>query len=254
MSNVSTWFGLENTTCVLAGAGGLIGRGCAQALHDCGARVIALDVLDNPGLPVDWRKVDITQPGQVAQLFATLEHTQGRDWAFVHCAYPRTAAWSKLNFDNIPFDEWNQNFQIQLGSTFLFSQAAVRFMSERGVPGSLVNFGSIYGLVGPQWSIYEGTPIQNNSTYAAIKGGVASLTRWIATTYGSQGIRANVVCPGGIEDRQPESFRDAYAAKTPMARMGNPGDIAGVVAFLAGPASRYVTGQVIAADGGWTAW
>ena len=126
-------------------------------------------------------------------------------------------------------------------------------MKEQG-GGSIINIGSIYGTVAPDFSIYAGTEMTMPVAYSAIKGGIIALTRYIATYYGSSNIRANVVSPGGIIDRQAQTFIDRYIEKTPLDRMGTPPDVAGAVLFLASDASAYITGQNLLVDGGWTAW
>jgi NAD(P)-dependent dehydrogenase (short-subunit alcohol dehydrogenase family) len=245
--SLKDWFGLDGTTCVIAGSNGLIGRACTRALGECGARIISLD------LKGASEKVDLTDAAELEAFFKKIGGEKAGKYAFINCAYPRTENWGQLGFENFTLADWNTNVSLHLGSAYHFTHLAVDFLKQRG-GGSIVNFGSIYGLGGPDLGIYEGTQIKNPVAYAAIKAGITGLTRYVATAFGGQGIRANVVCPGGIENGQPASFLKAYNARTPMGRMGTPEDVAGVVAFLVGPGSKYMTGQVVAVDGGWTAW
>jgi NAD(P)-dependent dehydrogenase (short-subunit alcohol dehydrogenase family) len=119
--------------------------------------------------------------------------------------------------------------------------------------GSVINVSSIYGVVGPNYGLYEGTALGNPGAYAASKGGVIQLTRWLATTL-APNVRVNCISPGGIERGQNEQFQDRYTALTPLKRMGREEDLKGAVAFLASDLSQYVTGQNLMVDGGWTAW
>ena len=118
---------------------------------------------------------------------------------------------------------------------------------------SVVNVASIYGVVGPDMKIYEGTSMTNPAAYAASKGGLIQLSRWLATTLAPQ-VRVNTITPGGIDRGQPQSFIDSYTARTPLARMGTEGDVSGSITFLLHPDSSYITGHNLLVDGGWTAW
>ena len=106
---------------------------------------------------------------------------------------------------------------------------------------------------GPDWNLYEGTTMGNPGAYAASKGGLIQLTKWLATTVAPK-VRVNAISPGGIFRNQPEKFVAKYTAKTPMGRMGVEDDFRGAIAYLASDLSSYVTGQNIAVDGGFGAW
>jgi len=251
---LDSWFGLSGTTCVVAGAEGLIGKSITAALRAAGADVISLD----PNAPDSDSRIDITDDLSLDGFFTNLRTVRKKasgvsNWAFVNCSYPRTPNWGTLDFENCTEQDWNRNVELHMGSAFRFSRKAVEFLKDCG-GGSLINFGSIYGVVGPDHGLYEGTSMKNPAAYAAIKAGIIGLTRYVATTYGPKNIRANVICPGGIENKQPDSFVSAYEKRTPLGRMGRPDDIAGAVAFLVGPSGRYITGQTLVIDGGWTAW
>ncbi|MEK7333547.1 MAG: SDR family oxidoreductase, partial [Nitrospirota bacterium] len=120
--------------------------------------------------------------------------------------------------------------------------------------GTIINLASIYGVVAPDFSIYEGTEMTMPVAYSAIKGGIIALTRYIATYYAKYNVRANTVSPGGIFDNQQETFVKRYSDKTPLGRMGSPSEVTGAVVFLASEAASYITGQNLIVDGGWTAW
>lgn len=247
---------LEGRICVVAGAGGLIGSAVATSLHEAGGQVFAFDREFKCKSPGQDFEVDLLDEQALTSAFQEIrKRAKPRsEWAFVHCAYPRTQDWGKLGFEDVSLDQFNRNTELQLGGTFLWCRNAVTLLKQSKTRGTLVNLSSIYGLVGPDLSIYEGTPMQNPSPYAAIKAGVIGLTRYIATVYGPNGIRANVICPGGVKDQQPASFINAYSRNTPLGRLAEPKDVAGAVVFLAGPGADYITGTVLPVDGGWTAW
>ena len=119
--------------------------------------------------------------------------------------------------------------------------------------GSIVNFASIYGALGPDFSIYEGTEMTSPAAYTAIKGGVISMTKYIATYFGKDNIRCNSICPGGVYNNQNQDFVDKYVKKVPLGRMADPHDISPTVSFLLSDEAKYLTGQNIFVDGGWSA-
>jgi NAD(P)-dependent dehydrogenase (short-subunit alcohol dehydrogenase family) len=118
--------------------------------------------------------------------------------------------------------------------------------------GSLINMSSIYGLIGPDFTVYEGTEMTMPAAYSAIKGGLNNLTRYLASYYGEYQIRVNTVSPGGIFDHQPELFVNNYNNKVPLKRMGQPKDIVAAVFYLLTDEASYVTGHNLVVDGGWS--
>ena len=118
--------------------------------------------------------------------------------------------------------------------------------------GSIVNIASIYGIVGNDFSLYEETNITPPVAYSAIKGGLISFNRYVASYFGKNNIRSNCVSPGGVYDKQDVKFVKKYSSKTPLLRMAIPSDIAPIVCFLLSDESTYITGQNIAVDGGYT--
>ena len=142
--------------------------------------------------------------------------------------------------------------EINLVAPFVLTQALLPGL-RASASASVIHVGSIYGLVGPDWSLYADTTSGNPAGYAASKGGLMQLTRWMATSLGPA-IRVNAFCPGGVERGQDPRFQARYVDRTPLGRMATPEDFKGVALFLASDLSAYVTGQVIAVDGGWTAW
>ena len=117
----------------------------------------------------------------------------------------------------------------------------------------MINVGSIYGMVGPDMRLYEGTTMGNPAAYAASKGGLLQFTRWLATILAPE-VRVNSITPGGVWRNQPEAFHERYKARTPLRRMAHEEDFKGAVAYLASDLSSYVTGHNLLVDGGWTVW
>jgi NAD(P)-dependent dehydrogenase (short-subunit alcohol dehydrogenase family) len=242
-------FSCAGKVAVVTGGAGLLGRAVCEGLRGAGADVWVADVDE----PRDDRavRVDIGSAPSVRQAFDHVVAASGRLDILVNCAYPRTADWGAA-LDVEEFEPWCANLQAHLGGYFLTARAAAQLMAGAG-GGSVINFASIYGIVGPSWEVYDGTPMTMPSAYSAIKGGVVSMTRFLATYYGPAGVRCNCISPGGIEDGQPRSFVEQYEALTPLGRMGRPEDVVGATVFLASGAARYITGHNLVVDGGWTA-
>ncbi|WP_136067201.1 SDR family oxidoreductase [Modicisalibacter radicis] len=161
--------------------------------------------------------------------------------------------------EDYALEEWRKIMAVNLDGVFMVSRAVGRQMIAQGGGGSIIHTGSIYGQLGCDPSIYEGSEylgvaINTPPVYAASKAGVAGLARYLATLWAGHGIRVNTLIPGGVESGQNAEFQRRYAARVPMKRMGRPEELAGALIYLASDASRYVTGQEVNVDGGLSAW
>lgn len=147
---------------------------------------------------------------------------------------------------------WRRALEVNLTAAFDLSKGfAAKLKVNKG--SVIINIGSIYGILGPDYSLYEGTSMGNPAAYAASKGGLTQLSRWLATTLAPD-IRVNTISPGGVFRDQPEVFVDRYNNKAPLARMATEEDFKGAIAYLASDLSAYVTGENLIVDGGWSAW
>jgi NAD(P)-dependent dehydrogenase (short-subunit alcohol dehydrogenase family) len=139
-----------------------------------------------------------------------------------------------------------------VGAAFALVQEARNALAASG-RGSVILVSSTYGVVGPDFRIYEDTPIHHPLGYSASKGAIVQLTRALATALAPR-VRVNALSPGGVKRGQPEIFVHRYESRTPLARMAREEDYKGAIAYLASDLSAYVTGQNLIVDGGWTAW
>ncbi|MHA1274746.1 MAG: SDR family oxidoreductase [Promethearchaeota archaeon] len=257
-----TLFNLEKKVIVITGAG-LIGEAIIEALAKVGATVIfsrlneqkakrLVSNLKEKNLIVYYKKMDIADEDSVNNFIHYCLENFDRIDGWINTAYPRTKDWgNKENLTN--FTSWKENLNMHLGGYYITSIKAAEIMKKQG-SGSIVNYGSIYGVTAPDFSIYEGTEMTVPIAYPSIKGGINMLTKYIATLYGKYNVRANVLAAGGIFDNQPSSFVANYIKKVPLGRMGTPEDLIGPTLFLISDASKYVTGQILLVDGGWTIW
>ena len=157
------------------------------------------------------------------------------------------------SFESQSVATWRRAMEVNLTAPFALVQAAAALLRAAPAGGAVINVSSIYGSVGPDEKLYRDLEMGNPAAYAASKGGLDQLTRWLATTLAPE-VRVNAIAPGGIERGQPEEFQRRYRDRTPLQRMATEEDLKGAFAFLGSDLSRYVTGQVLAVDGGWLAW
>jgi NAD(P)-dependent dehydrogenase (short-subunit alcohol dehydrogenase family) len=241
---------LKDKIIIVTGGSGLIGNGIVSKIRSEAGFCINAELNVENTDDLTQIKCDITNPDSISLLVENVLTKFGRIDGLVNNAYPRTKDWG-TKFEDIPYDSWRNNLDWQLNSYFLFCQKVLVPMKKQGF-GSIVNIASTYGVVSPDFTLYEGTQLTSPAAYTAIKGGLINFTRYLASYFGKDGIRANCVSPGGIFDNQNEIFVKNYQHKVPLKRMGKPSDIAGPVAFLLSDDSAYVTGHNLMADGGWT--
>lgn len=244
---------LENKVIIITGGSGLIGRHIVESAKKAGAIVVNVDIANSNDIESGELNTDITTEEGIAELLKTVMVKFGRIDGLVNNAYPRTKDWGTV-VEDIPFGSWEQNVHTQMNSVFLLCQKTLEIMKTQN-SGSIVNMGSIYGVVGNDFSLYEEYGGTSPAAYAAIKGGIINLTRYLASYYGKYNIRINCVSPGGVLDttQQHPSFINRYSAKSPLKRLANPEEIAPPVLFLLSDLASYVTGHNLMVDGGWTA-
>ncbi len=241
---------MNNKIIIVTGGSGLLGREMIANLKLKGTTAINFDVDQDTDIPNNYIHCDLTDQKSIDGALALVGVEFGPIYGLVNNAYPRTKDWG-TPFEEIDYLSWKMNVDMQLNSVFYITQQVLRSMRKQK-KGSIVNIASIYGVVGNDWTIYEGTNIVSPAAYSAIKGGLISLTRYLASLYGKYNIRVNCVSPGGIRDQQPEPFLTAYEKKVPLKRMGRPSDIAPSVSFLLSDEAEYITGHNLIVDGGWT--
>lgn len=242
---------LKDKVIIVTGGNGLLGKEIINSIESEGGLCINFDINHENDIESKKVKCDITDQDSVINSLKLVFNSFGRIDGLVNNAYPRTKDWG-VKFEDIPLASWKENVDWQLNSYFYITQQVAAYM-KNAKKGSVVNIGSMYGLVGPDFTVYDGTSMTMPAAYAAIKGGIVNLTRYLCSYLGPDQIRVNVVSPGGIFDNQNPIFVDNYNKKVPMRRMGLPDDISPAVVFLLSDEAKYITGQNIVVDGGWTA-
>lgn len=259
---------LDGQVAVVTGGAGILGRVFCRALADAGARVAVLDLFAEAaqsaageiGESAAGFACDVADPASVEAAIAAVMARFGRIDVLVNNAATKTGDIRAFfePFETYSLDTWREVMGVNIDGMFLMAQAVGREMLKAG-SGRIIQTASIYGLVGPDSRIYDGSeylggPINTPAVYSASKAAVVGLTRWLATHWADKGIRVNCLVPGGVSSGQNGVFDQRYSERVPMGRMARAEEMAGPMLFLASPASSYVTGQVLAVDGGWTAW
>ncbi|MCK8480545.1 SDR family oxidoreductase [Psychroserpens algicola] len=242
---------LQDKIIIVTGGNGLLGKAMVSRIKAEGAFCINMDINHETNEDLSQLYCDITNQDSIDKAIALVVDTYKTIDGLVNNAYPRTKDWG-TKFEDIPFQSWKDNVDMQMNSSFYTCQKVLEQMKEQR-SGSIVNITSIYGVVGNDFTVYEGTGGTSPAAYSAIKGGLINFTRYLASYFGIYNIRTNCVSPGGIFDHQHEAFVKNYEKKVPMKRLGTPEDIAPSVAFLLSEDAQYITGQNLIVDGGWTA-
>jgi NAD(P)-dependent dehydrogenase (short-subunit alcohol dehydrogenase family) len=249
----------------ITGGAGHIGQAIARKLASRGVLIAVLDKNADAGRafaaeleaahPGDHRFIDadLMQPESFAAIRAQIESAFGRlDYLVNNAAFYDDAPGWGVPFAQEGYEAWLKVMRVNLLAPFFLAQA-LHPLLEKSDDASIVNIGTMYSAVGPDWGLYEGTDMTNPAAYSASKGGLLSTTRWLATALAPK-VRVNMVSPGGIERGQNAQFLERYNKRTPLGRMGTENDISGMVSLLLSPEGAYITGQHMLIDGGWTAW
>lgn len=267
MKTIKQLSDMKGQRVLITGGAGHLGRAISSALGELGATIVLVDRSEHNlqlakenllnTLEVDCAAIacDLEDEKQRLELISQIRgDKKGLCCLINNAAFTGTSAldgWIS-ELDKQSLNVWRRAIEVNLTAPFHLSQAFAPMLKEAKF-GNIINITSIYGDLGPDWSLYEGTQMGNPAAYAASKGGLAQMTRWLATTLAPH-IRVNAISPGGIFRDQPEVFVSRYSKKTPLSRMATEEDFKGVISFLASGLSTYVTGQIIKVDGGWSEW
>jgi NAD(P)-dependent dehydrogenase (short-subunit alcohol dehydrogenase family) len=251
---------LDGQVAVVTGAAGKLGEVWSEALRSTGAEVVGIDVQAGSGdSGTRIETADVTDREEVRAVTDRIEAEAGAISVLVNNAgidQPPDAGSNTYQVEDIPLGDFSRTVEVNLAGTFNVTQAIGSRMRDRG-EGSIVNIGSLYATRAPDPLLYDhmdvDPPFLKPPAYAASKAGVLSLTTYFARLWGPHGVRVNALSPGGVAGGQDEEFVRKYNERVPMGRMAEPDDLAGPLVFLASDAARYVTGQEIRVDGGFTA-
>lgn len=267
MRSMKKLMDLSSRSALITGGTGHLGMAMAEALAEQGCQIVLLD-LDHGKIDAATSQlaekydvaaygfaVDLEDETAIKQVPGLIEPLTGSlDILINNAAFVGS---SSLTGWCVPFAEqsastWRRALEVNLTAVFELTQCCEPLL-KKSSHASVINVSSIYGVLGPDMSLYEGTSMGNPAAYAASKGGLLQLTRWFATAL-SPIVRVNAISPGGVERGQLEVFQERYINKVPLRRMGKEEDLKGAALFLASDMSSYITGQNILVDGGFSAW
>ena len=251
---------LSKKIALVTGATGQLGRQFCHALAKAGAIVWVSDLeLDqckkivsslNNKQDHHFIDLDVSNPKSVKNSFLTIQENTGTPDIIINNA--GIAIFTP--FENRTFDDFMNVMKINAGGTFLCIQEGSRLMREDKKGGSIINIGSIYGIVSSDPRIYNKNDRKTAECYGASKAAIIHMTKYFAVHLAEFDIRVNCISPGGVFNNQGKDFVKNYNSHVPMSRMANEEEIADTAIFLASDESSYITGQNIAVDGGWTSW
>ena len=262
--SVHSLMNLDGKVAIVTGAAGWLGSAMSRALAEAGARLVVTSrdaaqaeafAASLPGaghLGLGFSQGDTDSiPGFVADV---VEGMGGID-ILVNNAYGGPPA----DIDTATAADFDQAYHVGVTAYFLLARDVALHLRGRGVGGSIINIGSMYGVVASYPEAYAGLGINSPPNYHGLKGGLVHLTRHLAAYWAGDDIRVNCISPGpfpklpAIDEAHP-GFIERLETKVPLGRMGKPEELKGVVLLLASDAGSYITGQNILVDGGWTAW
>lgn len=264
-------FSLENKIIVLFGGNGLLGRQFSDVLLDFGATVISCDLSaakqKTENKRIEYLSFDASNQKELIRMRDYILNKYQKVDVLINSVTAKHNDFY-LPFDEVSVEGWEIGLKGNLTIPFMTCQAFLpNMVANNG--GSIINISSMYGVIGNDQSLYEGSnlheiyvkdspdikQIYSHGVYNASKAGLNNFGKYLAAYYGKNNIRVNTISPGGVEfEKENEVFLEKYAKKTPLGRKAKPYEMNGALVLLASDASSYITGQNILVDGGFTAW
>lgn len=254
---------LNNKVVVVTGGAGLIGQEFIKAIIEQNGIAIIADINRKNGEAtkiqlskelntkrIDFVELNITSKKSLKKCIEFLDKKYNKIDALVNNAYPRNKNYGKHFFD-VSCEDFVENLGLNLGGYFTTSQQFAQYFKIQGY-GNIINISSIYGVIAPKFYIYNNTTMTMPVEYAAIKSGLIHLTKYMAKYFKDLNIKVNTLSPGGIFDNQPKEFLAKYKKECLNKGMLEKSDLKGTLIYLLSDMSKYVNGQNIVVDDGFT--
>ena len=240
---------------IISGGLGVMGQSFARVLTEDGYDILLLDIKEQAGegdIVGEFFRCDISREEDINKLKSYLVSLGPEIHGLINNASCQPEGFAN-ELEDYPADTFKKVLEVNLVGSFLLTKTVIPFMQKQKF-GSIINIGSIQGVVAPTFELYAGTKLTSPLVYSVAKAGIIHFCKWVAAKYGKWNIRCNAVSPGGLGDSQRggSEFARAYSSRTPLGRMVQSTEVAEVIRFLISDKSSYITGQNIVIDGGWT--
>ncbi len=270
MSQFSAKYNLKGKTSIILGGLGLIGWAITKSLINSGSKIIILDndekkwnikkkQINIKKNQVKFLNLNLADLDRLEKNFNKIINQINKFEILINASYPLTDDYKFNTFKDIKFQSLRKNVDIHMNSYAWIARICANYFKKNKLNGTILQLGSIYGILGQNLNIYEGTNMKENMSYSLIKGGITNLTRLMASYYGKYNIRINTLAPGGIKghvanlaNKQSNIFIKNYSKQVPLKRLGKAEEVAEAATFLVSPASSYITGITLLVDGGWS--
>jgi len=267
---IEKYFDLEKKVIIITGSAGILGTQYANILSEAGADIILIDTekKKNKNLekiikekfhtnPTSF-STDITNKIKIKQMIKQILKKYGKIDVLINNAVFHPNLKGRItshDFKSYPQKLWNKSISVDLTGDFFMCQEVGAIM-EKQKRGNIINISSIYGINGADQRIYGKNKLNSPPSYAATKGAIVNLTKYLAANWHNQNIRVNTLSLGGVQvdSYMDKKFLKNYSEKTMLGRMAKKEEYNGAMLFLASEASSYMTGTNMIIDGGWTAW
>ena len=264
MSKYKDLFDLTGKVSVIFGATGLIGSAFAEGLADYGSQLALVDIDQskcdelagklalNSDSEVIGLQADISDRKSVEMTLGKVLNKFGKVDVLVNSAQDKTANFFQC-FEEFSDEEFDQIVNVNLKGVYLTCQVFGMQMVKQG-GGSIINLASTYAVVAPNQQLYEGLNFGCPLPYAASKGGVIALSKYLAAYWAKKNVRVNMISPHGVYNNHEDKFVENFSKMCPMGRMSNKEEVVSALIYLASDASSFTTGHNLVADGGWSVW
>lgn len=247
----------KNKVYLVTGANGRIGCALSKQLINLGAKVIMTDLftdkigkLNHNNLHI-VKKIDLIKQENIEKIIKLSIKKFKKIDGVIHCAYPATQDWMQSN-NKRKSKSLKDNLFNQLGISILISELFIKHFLNKKVNGNIILISSIQGVRSPKFEHYKNLKMSSPVEYSVMKSGIISLTSYLAKLYKKDKIRINCVSPGGIKDAQPKKFVKRYKESCGSKGLLDPKDIVGTITFLLSNSSKFINGQNIIVDDGWS--